>query len=321
LRGAWSLRRALVAVTVLMAMSTPGQIEAAQRVRPFSVNGFSWPTPEHFLARGRCATHQVAADEQGRVARELAEFRRRRALSMALHSVPAEAPTSREIDVYVHVITSADGKSGEVSDDAIFAQVKVLNDAYAGTAGGPGIRFKLAEITRTANSAWLAMEPGTSAESEAKAALRRGGPRDLNLYTAQPGGGLLGWATFPWWYAGAPKDDGVVCLDGSLPGGSAAPYNEGDTATHEVGHWLGLYHTFQGGCDSAGDEVDDTPFESSPAFGCPAGRDSCAADGTDPIANFMDYTDDQCMTLFSAGQSARMTDMFARYRDVPPPGR
>jgi hypothetical protein len=143
-----------------------------------------------------------------------------------------------------------------------------------------------------------------------------GGANALNFYTTN-GGGYLGWATFPWNYGGRSNMDGVVCLYSSLPGGGFAPYDEGDTATHEVGHWLGLYHTFQNGCTPRNDYVSDTPAEAGPAFGCPVGRDSCAVSrypGSDPIFNFMDYGDDPCIHEFTSEQASRMDGMFAQYR-------
>jgi hypothetical protein len=232
----------------------------------------------------------------------------RAALSLA-------AVSGGTIDVYFHVISKGGTASeGNVPDAQISAQIDVLNDAYAVW----GWSFRLAAVTRTNNVTWYTAGPGSTEEAQMKTALRVGTADDLNIYTLNPGGGLLGWATFPSDYRYAPLRDGVVLLFSSLPGGTAAPYDQGDTGTHEVGHWMGLYHTFQGGCnDRRGDFVSDTPAERSPAFGCPVGRDSCSQKkfaGLDPIHNFMDYTDDACIDHFTAGQDVRMDAMFATYR-------
>ena len=220
--------------------------------------------------------------------------------------------TGGTINVYFHVINNGTASAnGNILDSVIANQLNVLNTAFAPA----GWQFLLVATDRTTNATWYTAQPGTSAETQMKNALRQGSADDLNIYSNNMGGGLLGWATFPSSYASNPQADGVVVLYSSLPGGTAAPYNQGDTATHEVGHWMGLYHTFQGGCsENKGDLVSDTPAERSAAYGCPIGRNTCSGPGVDPITNFMDYTDDSCMFNFTTGQDARMDAMFSAYR-------
>jgi len=255
----------------------------------------------------RCGARKLTDDE----VRTIDEHQKTRLEARKKNGEVGTLVTGATIPVYFHVINRGTGISnGDVTTTMINAQMNVLNQAFAPW----GYSFTLVSVDRTTNSQWFTGCYSAGSESKMKAALRRGSADDLNIYTCAPSGGILGWATFPSSYASQPTKDGVVLLYSSLPGGTAAPYNEGDTGTHEVGHWMGLYHTFQGGCTSPGDSVSDTPFEASAAFGCPAGRDTCSTAGLDPIYNFMDYTDDPCMNTFTAGQDARMDTMFTTYR-------
>lgn len=202
--------------------------------------------------------------------------------------------------MYFHVI-SADGTpaGGSLSDGAISNQMSVLSNDFAKT----GLSFKLAGIDRTINADWFNnAAPNSKQDADMKRFLRRGNANTLNIYSVGfSSTDHLGFATFPKNYVAQPQNDGVVFLYSSVPGGTKAPYNGGRTVTHEVGHWVGLYHTFQGGCQAPGDYVADTPAEASPAFGCPVSRDTCTELGADPVHNFMDYTDDSCMTDFTDG--------------------
>ena len=285
---------------------------------PFRFNGKTWRDKQAFIdSGGRCSTKHPDAIRAKEIQDSLARFKASRSASRSQESAASSTVT---IPVYFHVINKGAGiANGDVPTTMIQRQVDVLNRSYGGATGGAstGFRFVLAGVTRTTNAVWYNMGYGSIEERDAKAALRTGGANALNFYTANLGGNLLGWATFPWSYHSKPELDGVVCLYSSLPGGSAAPYNEGDTGTHEAGHWLGLYHTFQGGCSTNNDYIADTPAERSPAFGCPVNRDTCATSkypGLDPTENFMDYTDDPCMWAFTAGQSVRMKDMYGQYR-------
>ena len=210
-------------------------------------------------------------------------------------------------------------------ESMIDAQMTVLNDAYAGDTSGAAsdtpFRFELTKTTWTTNPDWYTVVPGKN-ERDMKKALHEGDSRTLNVYAGNIGGGLLGWAYFPKGYNnGRDYIDGVVMLDESMPGGvnpddpkKPWKYGEGDTLTHEVGHWLMLEHTFAHGCSASGDYVADTPKEAYPQFNCPVGADSCAAPGLDPIHNFMDYTQDSCMDMFTRGQAERMSDAWLAFR-------
>ncbi|HET9327599.1 MAG TPA: M43 family zinc metalloprotease [Candidatus Eisenbacteria bacterium] len=212
------------------------------------------------------------------------------------------------IRVAFHVLTS--GKVGNVSDEQVTAQIAELNRAYAGT----GFSFELQSIDRTDHGGWARMNIASGAERHAKETLAVDPAHTLNIYTAALGNRLLGWAYLPY---GIPEDhylNGVVVHYGSLPGGPFLYYSLGRTLVHEVGHYLGLLHTFQNGCEAPGDLVDDTAYEDGPAFGCPEGRNSCPDPELDPIHNYMDYGYDACTTEFTPGQIDLMHDAVTAYR-------
>jgi len=282
------------------------------------IGDYEYPSMESFRLSGRrCGTRKSNED----VVRDEAEHQEilESILSSSSSNLRSRVDTLQlsvvtNVTLHIHVIMSSSGL-GNVSSTMIQSQVNVLNQDFNSLS----FQFVVKSVDFTSNDQWYTMGYGSNAESLAKNALRKGTAADLNVYFANIGGGLLGWATFPADYSRFPKNDGVVVLSATLPGGTAAPYNLGKTATHEVGHWLGLYHTFQGGCrdgSNGGDFVSYTPAERQPYYGCNITNvpDTCPSRGLDPIRNYMDYSNDVCMTEFSSGQAARAKSQWTAFR-------
>jgi hypothetical protein len=294
-------KRELMVLATCALMSAPavwasGEARAAGDVHFLDESG-------RIVLGRRCAAPDLSPELRSEAEAAIADFQR-------LFGDTASATTAWSIPVRFHVVYNPSNNEGNISNTMINNQISVLNSAFQGT----GFSFTLAGVTRTGNKKWFTGCYSSGTERQMKQSLAVDPANNLNIYSCKPSGGILGYAYLPPTFPESNYRHGVVLLYSSLPGGSAAPYNLGDTGTHEVGHYLGLDHTFQGGCTNPGDSVSDTPAEASPAYGCPVGRNTCSSAGLDPIENFMDYTDDSCMDEFTAGQTARMQAMVTTYK-------
>ena len=248
-----------------------------------------------------------------------------------------------QIPVVVHIITASDGTTGDLTNSIVQSQIDILNEdfrALPGTNGANGtdtmIQFVLADtdpvggpssgITRTANDNWFA----DNDEIGFKTALRWDPNAYLNLYTNNTG--ALGYAYLPAGSAGQIWDGVVITYSAFGRNSPFPPYDQGRTATHEIGHYLGLHHVFDPwadpaepnppdeGCPSGvpdcysddGDLICDTNPEAYETYGCPVGQQTCGS--LDNIRNYLDYTNDTCMWEFTPEQTDRMRDQIATYR-------
>lgn len=269
----------------------------------FTINNKTFESKEEFARYGRgCATKSPTPIEIMRVDEEIKNNRRRRKLFKSL-----------EIVVKFHHITY--GALGLISESQRKIQIELLNRVF----NGSNIVFKYyeSEVQFVDNYDWYYMGYNSFSEREVKTNLNSDPRKCLNFYTGGLQGGLLGWATFPFDLAGDVTQDGVVVLDESLPNGNAEPYNLGMTGVHEVGHWLGLYHTFQGGCNGVGDQVGDTTAHRDANYGEPeTGKrhNACMSNEYAPIHNYMNYVDDSWMKEITKSQLTRIKEQILMYR-------
>lgn len=249
----------------------------------------------------RCATRPISEFEQQFVDSAVTEHLRESGL--------AHRTKLLEIPIYFHILRKNNG-DWNVTDAQIAEQVDVLRHSFE----PHGFTFRLAGVSRHNKNKFAKKCLSARTERQFKEKYAVDPATTLNVYSCRPTKGILGYAYYP---SDLPEDDyrhGLVLLHSSFPGGSAAPYDLGDTAVHETGHYFGLIHTFEGKCGKKGDRIDDTPREKSPAFECEAGRDTCSQAGLDPIHNFMDYSDDACVEEFTSDQTTRMKDQVETFK-------
>lgn len=226
-----------------------------------------------------------------------------------------------QIPVVVNVVYNKDVEN--ISLSQIQSQIDILNADYSGTnkdinkvpkyftgvkAGDVNVRFILDTVIRVLTKK-TSFSTNDGVKKSAGGGIAPTSPlTKLNMWTCNLGNGILGYAQFP---GGNPATDGVVILYNAFGLTNLVPYDKGRTATHEIGHWFNLRHIW-GDATCGNDFVDDTPLHTGANFGCPAEgtRSTCIGTPIMMTMNYMDYSDDPCLYMFSAGQKTRMNATF-----------
>ncbi len=338
---AWNIfRRAALALILAALTAAPARAQSTP----------TWGAPagtEPCAAADRL--ERALADDPGLAARrELFETMVREAQRMGIAPMQVQvAGPSYVIPIVVHIVHQNGPEN--ITDAQVLSQVWALNRDFANSPGGPapavnaGIQFCLATqlppgspvvwsttpgITRTVSAQTVHTYGSPASEQALKAIDYLPSAKYLNVWVVNTivggGGGVAGYATFP---GAVPAGlDGIVIRYTAF-GSDNTPYggpypnllpnnNDGKIMTHEVGHWLNLLHTFQGGCAAPGDQVADTPPEAVNRSGCPVGSLTSCTNVNDPVENFMDYTDDACRFAFTAEQTTRMQTAIAYFRST-----
>jgi hypothetical protein len=328
------MKKLYTSALALAACAAPlfGQAQALRLAAPGE-----GPTPR------ACGTMEVLAAQ---LAADPAQAQRMAAIESLTRRVQANASLQRGfatlatgpvvIPVVVHVLYNTAAQN--ISDAQVQSQIDVLNEdfrklnadytktpaLYAGLVADANVQFVLAKRTPTGAATTGVVHKQTNTKSwstnDAVKNSKRGGDdawdatKYLNLWACNLGQGLLGYAQFP---GGAASTDGVVILYSAFgsrakyaAGTYTSTYDRGRTATHEVGHWLNLRHIW-GDASCGNDQVSDTPTQQTANYGCPTFPHATCSNQGDMSMNYMDYTDDACMYMFSTGQSARMNALFA----------
>ncbi|KAF4552012.1 Extracellular metalloprotease-like protein 2 [Elsinoe fawcettii] len=219
-----------------------------------------------------------------------------------------------DIFVYAHVVTCPE-KRDRYNQNQVNGLVNVLNDRLQHY----GFNFVLINTSWTVDQA-MASKNSFDATSNVTS-LRQGDYRSLNLYYLSDlpaTNGQIGYATYP--VTPTPANytyDGAFLHADTLPYGAYPDYNFGIATIHQIGHWLGLAHTFEGGCDGHGDGVADTPWQDQGTGGCTANYDSCPDQpGLDAKFNYMNFAIDTCLKNFTDGQNWRMVSVFNQTRGL-----
>jgi Pregnancy-associated plasma protein-A len=297
-------------------------------------NNSSSPTDEQqAITKRNCAAYDVLQEQLktdpglAQRMKDIEDFTRK---AIASGAISRQLTHAIEIPVVVHVLYNTDQQN--ISDGQVTSQIDVLNEDYAAsnrdirntpslfstvTSSGFGVHFTLAQTIHKYT------KTKSFSTNDAMKYSKRGGDdavdpqHDLNVWVCNLGQSLLGYAQFP---GGAWASDGVVILYSAFGSSDKYPsgtyiskYDLGRTATHEIGHWMNLRHIWgdDGGSCSGSDLVDDTPNQAGENYGCPTFPHVSCNNSGDMSMNYMDYTDDACMFMFSKGQQSRAVAVFA----------